>query len=135
VAPANADFVRSISEPWRHGDFSAPAEWAHPEIEWVIADGPAPGTWRGIDGMVEGWRDFLSAWEDWSAEAEEFRELDEERVLVVFHFTARGKASGLEAGEMRTRGANLFHVRDGQVTRLVLYWDRDRALADLGLDS
>ena len=34
---------------------------------------------------------------------------------------------------MQTKGANLFHIRDGKVTRLVLYWDRDRAFADLGL--
>ncbi|MGH2994302.1 MAG: hypothetical protein ACRDL1_12310 [Solirubrobacterales bacterium] len=45
----------------------------------------------------------------------------------------RGKTSGLELGRMPTRGANLFHVRGGKVTRLVLYWDRVRALAGLGL--
>jgi ketosteroid isomerase-like protein len=45
----------------------------------------------------------------------------------------RGKASGLELGQVRTDAANLFHIRDGKVTRLVTYFDRTRALADLGL--
>jgi hypothetical protein len=34
---------------------------------------------------------------------------------------------------MQSKGANLFHVRGGKVARLVLYWDRERALVDLGL--
>jgi hypothetical protein len=34
---------------------------------------------------------------------------------------------------MPTRVAALFTVSGSQVTKLVIYWDGDRALADLGL--
>jgi ketosteroid isomerase-like protein len=62
-----------------------------------------------------------------------YRELDGERVLVLTHYSGRGKTSGLELGQVRSKGATLFHVRGGKVTRIVHYWDRERALADLGL--
>jgi ketosteroid isomerase-like protein len=64
---------------------------------------------------------------------DEYRELDDERVLVLTRSTAQGKAGGLVVGHMRTKGAALYHVRGGKVTRLVYYWDRDHALADVGL--
>jgi ketosteroid isomerase-like protein len=132
MASANVDLVRSICAPWERGDYSS-AEWADPEIEWVIADGPAPGSWSGLAGMTEGWREFLNAWEEVRVEVDEYRELDSERVLVFVHFVGRGKKSGLEVGQMRAKGAGLFHVRGGKVTRAVFYFDRERALADLGL--
>src|SRR5215203_2557013 len=127
MSQENVDIVLSMYAPWERGDFSS-AEWAHPNIEWVIADGPAPGKWTGVAGMVEGWREFLSAWEDWRGEAEEYEQLDNERVLVPFHFSARGKASRMEVGEISTKGALLFHLRDGKVIRLVVYLDREHAL-------
>ncbi len=68
-------------------------------------------------------------------EGDEYRALDDERVLVLMHFSGRGKTSGLEVGGIRMKGANLFHVRGGKVTRLVLYWDRERAFTDLGLEE
>jgi ketosteroid isomerase-like protein len=54
---------------------------------------------------------------------------------VLIHHRGRGKTSGLELGQMQTKNAALFHVRDGKVTRFVAYWDRERALADLGLSE
>jgi ketosteroid isomerase-like protein len=128
----NLDLVRSIYAAWEGGDFRS-ADWAHPEIEYVHADGPARGAWTGLVGMAQGWSTWLNAWEDLRIEVERYLELDAERVLVLSRGIARGKTSGLDTTEMRSDAAAWFHISDGKVTRLVISWDRDRALADLGL--
>jgi ketosteroid isomerase-like protein len=129
----NLDLVRSIYAGWERGDFVRWAEWADPQIVFEIADGPEPGIRTGLRAMAESWRGWLSGWEDFRLEAEEYRELDGERVVVLHHYWGRGKASGLEIGDTWTKAATLFHVHNGKVTRLVGYNERERALADLGL--
>ncbi len=124
--------MQSIHAAWERGDFSS-AEWAHPDIEYENVGGPSPGSWTGRAGMAEGMRDFLSAWKDFRVNVDQYRELDGERVLALTSYSARGKKSGLELGQMWTKAALLFHVRGGKVTRIVSYWDRENALADLGL--
>jgi hypothetical protein len=131
---ANLDLVRSICADWERGDFSS-TEWAHAEIEFTRPDGPAPGTWTGIAGMADGWRDVLGAWENVRLVAEEYRNLDDERVLVLMRMAGRGKASGLDLSETLTKGATLFRIRDGEVTRLDAYARAENALADLGLPA
>jgi ketosteroid isomerase-like protein len=130
----NLDLVRSIFDGWQRGDYSA-AAWADPEIEFTVADGLAPGVQTGMAAMAEAHRRFLSSWEDFRTEPEEYREIDDERVLVYVRDHGRGRASGLEIGQiMGTEdGAILFVMRAGLVVRLVNYWDRKHALADLGL--
>lgn len=128
----NVELVRSICEPWLRGDFDS-MDWAHPDIEYVIAEGPTPGHWTGLAGLAEGWRNWLSAWENFSAEVEAYREIDDERVLVLVDFRGRGRASGLEIGQMQSRGANVFHIRDGKVVKLVTYLDPAEALEAVGL--
>ena len=128
----NLDLVRSIFSDWeRRGDLNS-FWWAHPDLQLVLADGPEPGTWSGL-ADVEGFvRDWMSAWEDNRIEADEYRELDDEHVFVLARGIGRGRASGLE---VETKVAWLFHIRDGKVARYVGYFDRDRGLADLGLEE
>jgi ketosteroid isomerase-like protein len=132
MGSANVELVRSLFADWERGDFT-PAEWAHPEIEFVIADGPEPGTSTGLAGMAQAMRGWLSGWENYRLEAEQYRELDDERVLVFYSQSGRGKASGLELAQRWPKAASLFLIRDNKVTSLVTYFDRERALADLGL--
>ena len=127
------DLVRSIVADWEQGDFSR-AEWSHPEIEHAMVGG-AEGdlSWKGRSEMARAWGWWVRAFENVRVEAEDYREVDAERVLVLLTTIGRGKASGVELAQTHVRGAVVFHVHEGKVTRLVQYWDRDRALADLGL--
>jgi ketosteroid isomerase-like protein len=128
----NLDLVRSIFADWERGNFSGVA-WADPEVEFVMPDGLQPGTWVGVGGMVERWREGEAAWEGQSVKAEDYRELDDGCVLVLLRRSGRGRLSGLELDHLQTQGAAVFYVSDGRVTRYVSYLDRRRALADLGL--
>jgi ketosteroid isomerase-like protein len=132
TASATLDLVRSIYAAWERGDFSS-TDWAHPEIEYVKADGPDPGGSTGVAAMAAATRSWMSVWREWRVEGEEYRDLDGERVLALVRYSGRGKTSGMEIAQVRTTGATLFHVSGGKVTRLVFYLDRERALADLGL--
>lgn len=134
MSQQNLQLVQSIFAAWGRGDYSS-ASWADPEIEFVIADGPEPGRWKGLRAMAEAWRNVLTAMEEHRGEADEYRELDGERILVFTYRSARGKTSGVEFGQMRSKGAALFHLRNARVTRLVVYFDAERAVADLGSSS
>src|SRR2546427_10299683 len=99
----NLDLVRSIYADWERGDFES-AAWAHPDIDYVLADGPAPGTWTGLVGMAAGFREFLNAWEKYGVAVDEYRELDGERTLVFVRQSGRGKTSGLELAQVGGNG-------------------------------
>jgi ketosteroid isomerase-like protein len=130
----NLDLVRSIYADWERGDYKSTA-WAHPAIEYVIADGPDAGTWSNLVDTMTAWRGWLAAWTDFRVEVEGYQELDGERVLALVRFTGRARTSGVDIDEMSSKGAGVFYIRDHKVTKLVLNWERDRVLADLGLEE
>jgi len=127
---SNLDLVHSIFADWEQGDFSS-TDWTHPEIEYVSADPLLPLDRVGLAEMAKVWRNWLRAWKDFHVDGEEYRELDGERVLVPVRYSGRGNPGGMQVEPMEA--ACLFHLCDGKVVKLILYWDRDQAVADLGL--
>ena len=126
---ANLDLVRSIYADWERGDFSK-VEWADPELSFVFADGPLPGEWRGVGIAATIWSNFLATMNDYRAEIEALRDMEDGRVLVLVRGHGRGRTSGAAVDD---RSANIFEVRGRKVVKLTIYAGRDRALADLGL--
>jgi ketosteroid isomerase-like protein len=132
VSHENVELVRSIYSAWERGDYRS-ADWADPNIEFVIDDGISSTRHAGVPAMSKAWREFLAQWTDWRTEVEEYRELDRERVLVLLSVSGRGRRSGVDLANIRQKGANLFELRNGVVRGLSVYLDRDRAPADLDL--
>jgi ketosteroid isomerase-like protein len=130
----NLDLVRSIVEAWERGDFSSLVP-AHPELEFVIPDGPDPGSWTGVAAIADAMRARLAAWNEFRWTAENYIRVDPERVLVLGRGGGRGKTSGLDVDQIGAERAILFHIRAGKVTRIVNYMDRRHAFADLGLEE
>ena len=130
MASSNLDLVRSIYAAWGRGDFNSVA-WADPEIEFVLVGVPDQGNWTGVAGMAEGWRQWLSAWEDYVAEPDEYLELNGDCVVVFGRMRGRGKISGVIVD---TEFVNVLYIRQRKVVKLCLYSSHERALADLGLN-
>jgi hypothetical protein len=80
---------------------------------------------KGIDGFLNFWRDWISAWESWNLGQPEFIDVDEDRVIVSYEVRARSKTDHVE---VTIEAANLMTMRDGKLTSLELFFNREDAL-------
>ena len=106
--------------------YGADLEWGWSE-EFPDIAGMAPG----VEGQDERLLSWLSSWDRWQVEAEEYLPAGE-MVLVMCRYSGRGKGSGVSVD---TEGAHLWTIRDGRATRLIVFSDRDRALEAAGLSG
>jgi uncharacterized protein len=126
MAPGNVELIRPIYEEWSRGNWKPSFDVYHPEMEWGWSD-----EFPGLDGVFEDRRDpnprlrtWLSGWEHWRAEAEDYLEFGN-HVVVLAGYYGRGKGSGVE---IHQQGAHVFELRDGKVVRLEIFATRERAI-------
>jgi ketosteroid isomerase-like protein len=126
MATDKADLIRPIYEEWGRGNWRPSFDVYDPHMEWGWSD-----EFPGLNGVFEDRRDpnprlrsWLSGWEHWCAEADEYLEIGD-CVVVLATYRGRGKGSGVE---IEQEGAHVFRLRDDKVVRLEIFASRARAL-------
>ena len=126
MSPQNADLLRPIYEEWGQGNWRPTFDVYDPHMEWGWSS-----EFLGLAGVFEDHRDpnprllaWLTEWEEWRAEAEEYLEFGE-YVIVLASYHGRGKESGAPISQ---EGAHVFKLRDGKVVRLEIFASRERAI-------
>jgi hypothetical protein len=127
---SNVEAVRVALVPLVQPDFETITVPGQVPLAGVGAEDPSRPIFRGVDGFVESFRDWLSAWESWVVTAVDFVDADENRVLVLLDVLARSKTHQVE---IPIEGANLLTLRDAKLARLELFFDRDQAREEAGL--
>jgi ketosteroid isomerase-like protein len=130
---ANVDALRPVYAEWSQGNWRPRFDVYAPDMEWGWSD-EFPGL-RGVSRDPEErsrrLRSWLSPWEAWRCEAEEFV-ASGDFVVALCRYTGRGKESQVTVD---TQGAHVWTMRDGKAVRLEVFSSRAKALAAAGLSS
>lgn len=127
------EVLKPVYEQWSRGNFRPVTDAYGPDLEWGWSEefpGIA-GVERGAEGQSERLLTWLSTWEHWRVEVEEYR-TNGDFVVALCRYIGRGKGSGVDVD---TPGAHLWTVKDGRAVRMVVFSDRERALEAAGLQS
>jgi ketosteroid isomerase-like protein len=128
MAEADIETLRSSYEALNQGDAEAALEALHPDGVWrESAELPGGAELNGRDAVLGFLEDFLAQWREFRQEIEDIV-VAGERVAVLIHLTAVGRASGIEVD---TRYAHVWTMREGKGVEVDAYRDPQAALSDL----
>jgi ketosteroid isomerase-like protein len=104
----------------------------HTDFEVAFAQPSGPPTdYIGMQGLIEGWRDWLTPWATYAVDVKDF--LDAGDVVVAFA-VLRGETRR-DRVKIEQQAAALATVADGKIKRLEFHLDRREALAAAGLSA
>jgi len=135
MSQENVEVVKWLVDAFNRRDLTGFASKLHEDVEWVpalitrVEAGPAD-EFRGVEGF---WRWVAATDEAMSVfriEAEAYRDLGDDRVLLLGVLAGQGRASG---AEVRAELGQVFTIRDGRVVSYRGYLDRAEALEAVGL--
>jgi ketosteroid isomerase-like protein len=130
VSAENVATVRRYVEEFNRRDFGSLISDTDPAVElheWPEA--PGAQTYHGPDGLRQALEKWFETWEWMHLDIAEIVDAGDQ-VLVSLNQRARGSGSGIE---VEITSHNVYTFRDGMVTKVQLFIDREPALAAAGL--
>jgi ketosteroid isomerase-like protein len=110
----------------------SPLDSLDPDINVVFeashAGGP-PVTFEGVDGLLEGWRDWLIPWEAYRITVERVVDAGDE-VVVAASVSARTERHGVE---VRHRPASVWTLRNGKIVTVRFFLEQSDAFDFAGV--
>jgi ketosteroid isomerase-like protein len=132
IFPSGIDMAAVMRSDDPAGAFQADPDAVAPDLEVKFAASPAGAAGfegRGLEGLVEGWQDWLIPWESYVITVDEFVDAGDKVVTLV---RIRGRTSR-DGVEVEHRPAAVWTVGDGQVTAVTFFLDRDEAFEFAGI--
>ena len=131
MSQENVEIVRASIDAWNRGDWDAALKDAAPSFEFDFSRSVGPGrAVYSLDQMRRYFDEFVQAWESLRLEVDEFIEAGEQ---VVTPLTSHHR--GRDGIELQARLALVWTFRDGVLTHLTFYQERQEALAAAGLSE
>jgi ketosteroid isomerase-like protein len=131
MSQENVEIVLAAFEAWNRGDSEGFDALHHGEIVLVAPEGwPEPR----IEGREASHRQFARLKDAWSDDRIEIDHVEDagDKVLVDWRLITIGKSSGIAAEKTFT---SISTVREGLITRVEYFFDREKALKAAGLSE
>ena len=124
MSQENVAVVRQMYDAFDSGDAEGAIDHFSPEVGVDARDHPDAQAGRGHEALVRIIGSWVAAFDEWSEEIEEIRDLGD-HVLVAAKQRGRGKGTGIET---ELRYALLYEVEDGKISSMTFYSDVAEAL-------
>jgi len=134
VSQENVDLTKRVIDAFNRRDVEGIVECVNSDIEWFPAMSLTLGgkALRGREGIESYVREVSDTWEEYRVVGQDFRDLGDDRVLVLSRVEGRGAGSG---GLVDAEMGQAYDLRDRKISRVRTYLDHGEALKAVGLEE
>ncbi len=134
MSQANVEIAKRVIDAFNGRDVDSIFKCVNSDIEWFPAlPGVVEGDgYRGREGIEMYFEEISNTWEEYSVVGQDFRDLGNDRVLVLSRVKGRGRGSGVQVDSPI---GVIYDFRDGKMSRVRAYLNHGEALRAAGVSD